>query len=109
MCHEELLVARHRVIPAQAGIQACPQRIVGQPVHIMVTGDWSIQPNQHIGFKLARPRAYFGHKIICVQRNSASVRPLASSLTTASHTCVLRPRCWALATQATAPSVTVPR
>ena len=37
-----------------------------------------------------------------MQRNSASVRPLASSLTTASHTCVLRPRCWALATQATA-------
>ena len=34
---------------------------------------------------------------------------VASSLTTASHTCVLRPKCWALATQATAPSVTVPR
>ena len=27
MRHEELLVALHQVIPTQAGIQACPQRI----------------------------------------------------------------------------------
>ena len=51
----------------------------------------------------------FGHRIICVQRNSASLRPLASSVTTASQTCVVRPRCCAVATQAMLPSLTVPR
>ena len=29
MCHEEPLVAPHRVIPAQAGIQVCPQSTAG--------------------------------------------------------------------------------
>ena len=29
MRHEELLAAPHRVIPAQAGIQVCPQRTAG--------------------------------------------------------------------------------
>jgi hypothetical protein len=37
MRHKELLVAPHRVIPAQAGIQTHPQRTSGQSVHLMVT------------------------------------------------------------------------
>lgn len=44
-----------------------------------------------------------------MQRKSAITRPLASSVTVASHTWVVRPRCWAVALHAIAPSRTVPR
>lgn len=52
---------------------------------------------------------YLGQRIIWVHRKSANLRPLASSVTSASQTWVVRPRCCAVATQATVPSVTVPR
>ena len=55
------------------------------------------------------PHGVFGQRIICVHRNSAKVRSLAASVTTASQTCVVRPRCWACAAQRRAPSRTVPR
>lgn len=41
--------------------------------------------------------------------HAASVVALASSVTVASHTWVVRPRCWAVALHAIAPSRTVPR
>ena len=42
----------------------------------------------------------FGQRIICVQRKSAIALPSAWRVTTASHTCVVLPRCAGRATQA---------
>ena len=50
-----------------------------------------------------------GHRIICVQRNSAIVLPVSRCVTTASYTCVVRPRCCAVAMQSSVPSRAVPR
>src|SRR5215471_1951941 len=57
------------------------------------------------------PRGHFarGQRMSCVQRNSASVRPFDASVTTASHTCVVLPRCDGVATQVRRPSRAVPR
>ena len=54
-------------------------------------------------------RGGFCHKTICVHRNSAILPPLASLLTTASQTWVVRPRCTGVARQAMCPSRAVPR
>ena len=62
-------------------------------------------------FKEARLTLYFpfGHRIICVQRNSAIAASSVLRVTVASQTCVVRPRCAGFATQASVPSRAVPR
>jgi hypothetical protein len=50
---------------------------------------------------LVRQPIYLGSSTICVQRNSAITRPVASLLTTASQTCVCRPRCAGMQRQLT--------
>ena len=50
----------------------------------------------------------FGQRIIWVQRKSAMVLPVSLWVTTASQSCVVRPRCCARATTAIVPSRAVP-
>src|SRR3990172_3700302 len=62
------------------------------------------------GFKHDFPRlVYLGQRTIWVQRNCAIFAAVASTLTTASHTWVVRPRCSGVARHRIAPSRTVPR
>src|SRR5688500_19016211 len=51
----------------------------------------------------------FCHKTIWVHRKSAILRSPPSSVTSASHTWVVRPRCTGVARHAMAPSRAVPR
>src|SRR5205823_12905123 len=85
------------------------------PVGSETRSDWRLlQRNRRlalIGGATARqaPGAVPGHRMSCVQRKSATLRLRPGSLTTASHTCVVLPRCIGVATQASTPSRTVLR
>ena len=58
---------------------------------------------------VASAQADGDHRINWVQRNNATVLPVSRCVTTASHTCVVLPRCCAVATQSSVPSRAVPR
>src|SRR5690606_37051489 len=62
---------------------------------------------QHERLCVVRHRHY--RKIIWVQRKSAMVLPVSATFTSASHTCVVRPRWTGRAVQATVPVSVEPR
>src|SRR5271165_4752879 len=91
-------------------IQLSYRRIVGDWI-LPAAADWRPALPASGAHERGPPRAsaHFAYRIIWVQRNSASVLLVSLCVTRASHTCVVLPRCTALARLARVPWRAVPR